>query len=598
MEASDTLTVLAEPDVPAPRRWTDRHRVPTAVAVLLLYGALSAWAFGSGLAGHWASRYIGVGTDPTDIFMWALGWWPHALAHGQNPFVLTHVFGPYRVNAGWVTTIPLLSLLAAPLTAAAGPVVSYNVLSVAAPALTAFTTYLLARDLTGYDATAVWAGFLVGFSGYEASQMLGHLNLSMVALVPLGILILVRIHRGGGEVRPWGLIIALAAVMVAQFGISTEVLFTSGLFGALALGGLWAVEGRRARPMVEATAMAAALALLALSPWLAAMLANIPSVLVAQPGRFSVNLLNLVLPSVTTIGGAAVVNLTMRFADRFPFEQTGYLGVPLLALTALGARSAWATRAGRWAVVMLAVVLLAALGPSLKSLGLLPRWPLPWGLVARVPVLDVVVPDRLMLYVVGLAALLSGLYAARPHGPRARLGITAAMAVAAVASLPAPTPSLWVSRISAPPLVTSPVLTRVVHGGTVMVLPYFDEGLSTYYQVQSGFRLRLADGYLFEGIPEPWARLPITGRMKNGALSANPASVRQFQALLRSEDVTWAFVPAPANPLVVRLLTRSGLVDRGVALGMALFYVPARLRSNPHRLSPAQLIAVATRRGS
>ena len=90
------------------------------VVPFLLYGLLSLLFFGRGLLGHFASFHIGVGEDPP-LMMWCLVWWPHAIAIGLNP-IITHAFwAPVGLNLTWSTSIPLVSLLATPLTASLGP---------------------------------------------------------------------------------------------------------------------------------------------------------------------------------------------------------------------------------------------------------------------------------------------------------------------------------------------------------------------------------------------------------------------------------------------------------------------------------------------
>ena len=69
--------------------------------------------------------------SPADasILLWSLGWWPHAILHGQNPFATTAIWAPDGVNLAWTTTVPGLALLFSPLTLIAGPVISYNVVA-------------------------------------------------------------------------------------------------------------------------------------------------------------------------------------------------------------------------------------------------------------------------------------------------------------------------------------------------------------------------------------------------------------------------------------------------------------------------------------
>ena len=64
-----------------------------------------------------------------------LVWWPYAIAHHLNPFVTQLIFAPVGFNLTWSTSIPLLSLLALPLTSTMGPIAAFNLLCVVFPAL-------------------------------------------------------------------------------------------------------------------------------------------------------------------------------------------------------------------------------------------------------------------------------------------------------------------------------------------------------------------------------------------------------------------------------------------------------------------------------
>lgn len=72
-----------------------------------------------------------------------------ALGHGLNPFISHVVWAPYGADVLWTTTVPVISLLAAPVTLALGPTIAWNLLCVIAPALSAWAAYLLCRELTG-----------------------------------------------------------------------------------------------------------------------------------------------------------------------------------------------------------------------------------------------------------------------------------------------------------------------------------------------------------------------------------------------------------------------------------------------------------------
>ncbi len=85
---------------------------------------------------HFRRDLIGGGSDP-QLFVWSLGWWPHAVIHGLNPFVTHVLWAPHGSNLVWTTSVPGLALLLAPVTLAAGPGAAYNVAAVLLPALAA-----------------------------------------------------------------------------------------------------------------------------------------------------------------------------------------------------------------------------------------------------------------------------------------------------------------------------------------------------------------------------------------------------------------------------------------------------------------------------
>ena len=81
------------------------------------------------------SEVVGPSDIEPSVFVWMLGWWPHAILHGQDPFLTAALFAPDGYNLSWAPAIPGPSLLLAPLTLTAGPVVAYNVLVLASPVL-------------------------------------------------------------------------------------------------------------------------------------------------------------------------------------------------------------------------------------------------------------------------------------------------------------------------------------------------------------------------------------------------------------------------------------------------------------------------------
>src|SRR5215831_2129706 len=264
----------------------------------LVYLLLSLLYYGT--VGDYSHMYLGYKLDPI-TFIWFLNWWPWAIAHGLNPFISYYVWYPHGFNMTWATSVPLAALLMWPLTWLSGAVVSYNVLSLVAPALAAWTAFLLARYLTQDTPASLIGGYLFGFSAYELGEMQNHLNLNMIFVVPLFVLLVVQRIRGDLS-RRW-FVGALALAMFFQLGFSTELLATSCFFGAIT----WAIflafateeERRRLWMVAGEIILAAGIMAVAAAPFLYYFVmqnrADVPSQ-IHDPAAFSNDPLNYLLP--------------------------------------------------------------------------------------------------------------------------------------------------------------------------------------------------------------------------------------------------------------------------------------------------------------
>lgn len=113
------------------------------LGALVLYLALSCLFFGRGLIGHFYTYHIGAGADPP-LMIWFLTWWPHAIANRLNPF-LTHAYwAPSGFNITWSTSIPLISLIAAPVTAMLGSIANLNIFCLLSLPVAAWCTFSFA----------------------------------------------------------------------------------------------------------------------------------------------------------------------------------------------------------------------------------------------------------------------------------------------------------------------------------------------------------------------------------------------------------------------------------------------------------------------
>ena len=343
-----------------------------ALGALGLYAAASVLIFGRGVATAPNHRVIGdLGADKT-IFMWAFVWWPHAIAHLHDPFHATAVWAPHGIDLAWITAVPGASILAPPLTFTAGPVVAYNVFMLAAPALAAWTAFLLCRTLTGRFWPPLFGGWIFGFSAFVVNQTDGHLHMTLVFLVPLAALLVVKRLRG--ELSRRSFVVWLTLVLTFQFLFSTEIFFTlclvALLFAALAwwrLPALRVALRASARDVVYAALGTIAL----LSPYLvhAFLVAGAPKRAIQSPTEYGADVLNLVVPTRRIwLRPSFAASVQEHFRGN-GVEQTAYLGIPLLAIALVFLWESRRRRAESVLALGALVMFIFACGPYIRAYG-------------------------------------------------------------------------------------------------------------------------------------------------------------------------------------------------------------------------------------
>ena len=459
---------------------------------LLGYTA-TRWALLPHGATPWsAAVLLGKGSDPGQ-YVWSLAWWPYALAHGLNPFITKIVWAPQGFNLTWDASIPSLALLAWPVTALAGPLAAFNVLTFLAPVTTGVAAYLLCLALVRKPLAAVVGGWLFAFSSYEMAQSQSHLNLDWTVAVPLvGWLTVLRYRRAVGAKT---YIAAAAALLAFEFGTSIEVFATLTLFAL----GTWVValalvadQRQRLLALAREGALVYVIWVIICLPYLVyfAMGASQVPAEIRSAATYSTDLLNFVLPTpITAIGGTAAHSLTAHFTGNFG-EDGGYVGLPLLGIVTYfaltGRRGAWSATA----TVLLGLTAIATLGPRLHVLGTI-GVRLPWLVATHLPLIKSALPARLTVYIALLVAIMTASVLVRTSR---RWWLAAALAALAVAStwpttLPGPAvrPPTWVS---------SRVYVKLLRPSTTLVLlPYGSTGNSMLWQAMSSFYFRMAGGY-------------------------------------------------------------------------------------------------------
>jgi hypothetical protein len=500
---------------PVPSWW--RTRWGRSLVAAGLYAFAAIMLVGLPILPRMSTWFLGWGQDPAS-HAWFLSWWPHAIAQWTDPFVSRVVWAPTGYNLAGSTGIPGPSLVLAPVTALFGPVVSYNVLSLASPILSAWAAFVLCRRATGSFGPSLVGGYLYGFSPYMFGQLSGHPNLALVAVAPLAVgLVLARLQD---DVSPRRFVVLLAALLVFQFLVSTEVSFSLALFGwaAMAVGLLVVSPEVRARllPTVGLVAVAYLVAGAVLSPYLfnVARSASHSPVYAFYPSFYVNDGLNFVVPTnLTAFAHDRFLSVTGDFSGNLS-EQVGYLGVPVLAsLIAFGATQ-WRRAATKVVLIAGTIPAIASLGPKLRISGN-ETIPLLWKPMTHVPLAKFALPDRFMVHAWLAIAVAMALWLASPGRYR---GARWAMAtVAVVFLLPNLSLPMWGSPVANPPFFADGIYRQYLQPGeNVLVIPYGDRGSSMLWQAETGFAFRMPGGYVSVVPPKEFKGLSILRTFYDG----------------------------------------------------------------------------------
>jgi hypothetical protein len=463
------------------------------VLVLLGYLAISFAYFGWRLLPHPGEALVGSKHDP-QIFVWSFAWWPHAIGNWTNPFFTHALYAPEGINLAWTTSVLGLALAFAPVTLLFGPIVAYNLAALMLPALAAWTAYLLCRYVTGSTWASLVGGYLFGFSSYVLGQQLqGHLHMTGVFLLPLVALALLRYVDG--NLGPGGLAWRLGVILALQLSISTEIALTMTV--ALAVGlalAAWRVKEARGRLRSALAPIAAGYGLGALlaAPLLAYAALDIPWRSFAGAETAGTDALNLVFPtSVNGLAGSSFDSLTDHFNAT---ESALYFGLPTLLMVLLYAWRRRRSRGTQFLVAGFLAGILLALGPALRIDGR-EIVTLPWTLAHHVPALENARLPRFAVYAALAASVVVALWIATTRGRiYPRPFVLPVLAVAAL--VPAVTQSLYVKDPERPRFFADGLYSRCIpRGESLAIFPY--GGDSMLWQAETGFRFRLAGGYLY-----------------------------------------------------------------------------------------------------
>ncbi|HVA83880.1 MAG TPA: hypothetical protein VNF28_03180 [Candidatus Binataceae bacterium] len=552
-------------------------------AALVIYAIASFAFFGIPLLGDFCHLGLGFGAGgDTQIPIWGLAWYPYALSHRLNPLFTDAAWAPAGCTLAWSTTIPGAALLMWPVTRWLGMIASYNILCLSTPALSAFTAFLLCRRVTCEFRAALAGGFIFGFSTYVASELLDHVSLAMVFLVPLfpylSLAFLDReMEHGFGRAKftlNAKFILALTALVIGQFLLSPEILATATLFGGvaivLALRLFDETLRRRLRSLAGISAISYGISALVLAPYLARLFPS-PFGLapIYNPSHCSSDLLNFITPVEPSMLSRLPPIRRLLQHTTWGCEPSAYLGLlPLIVILSAAGRPR--TPRARLLIAMLLIVAVATLGPVLH-LGGRALLPLPWLVAMLVPLLDNALPARFTVYLFLILAVIVALWLAR------REGFTAGRWLLGGAALVSIFPSLPMTRYTGgdnlPAFFENGLYRQYLAANEiVLILPFGASGDALLWQAEANFYFRIPQGRLLaNAIPSGFARWPIVQGLANDDPYI-PGYATQFPAFLVNHDIRTVIVNPAGEKDFARLFDGARWRRTGVG-GVVLYQI-------------------------
>ncbi len=466
---------------------------------LILGVVMSIHALQSGF-GH--AMVAGSG-DPSQALFY-LAWLPHAIGAGDNPLFSHDLFAPNGVNLMANTSILLPSLILSPITVLFGPVTSFNLLMLLAPATSALAAYIAIRRHVLWPPACFIGGLVYGFGPFELTDLrFGHFNLTLLAVPVLIFMaledILVNQQR---SFTHDGILLFLA--IAAQFFISLEMLAICLVLSVIGVFLLALMAGRKlashARHALGSIGVAAALSAGAL----------------AYPGWFFLDGPRHYLGPVWPFMGDLVASLRSLVLPHGETPGVGfisggdgdYLGVVLLGVLIIAPLACRSVPMLRFSCIMGAVAVMLSLGYHLHIGNRSTAMALPGLAMEHLPLFDDLVMSRFAAFsdfFIGMAAAIvldrlrvvhwpDGGHTYRNGSSQVSLLTAAVIVISLAPNVQGPFP---VKNIYLPTAFRSSPITMLSAGSVLLEypLPSGYDATALTYQAISGIPYRLIGGY-------------------------------------------------------------------------------------------------------
>jgi hypothetical protein len=458
-----------------------------------IYLFLSLMFFARMLPGHFFDYYIGRDTDPS-LYMWSIAWWPYVVRHHAHPFLTSLIWAPHGMNLAWVTCLPLLGIVAMPLTTTLGPLATFNIIALLLPPLAAFTAFLLCRRLSGAFIPALLGGFVFGFSPYVVGQLLSHINLILIFPIPLIAYLVAR--RIDESLTRASFVMLLTLALSMQFLLVLEpfaaMTFIAGVMLLLALRLAPREKRGRVISLIYEVAVAYALTAVLMSPYIYFFFAyGFPHQPLWSAILYSADLLNFVVPtSANAIGNNSFLG---SIASTFPaniYEQGACIGIPLIAIATIWSRRHRSEFLTKFLIATVVVSCVLACGPFLRVAGH-PVFPMPWLLIEKLPLIKSALPVRLVMYAFLALSVIFTMWLCDPLTGRTEKIVGAVATI--IMLMPNPAASFWASRAPLPMFFRDGSSSRLLAADDIVLpLPYGQKGMCMLWQAASGMNFRMA----------------------------------------------------------------------------------------------------------
>jgi hypothetical protein len=410
-------------------------------------------------------RVLSANDDDHGVFMFLVGHGDRVLFHGENPFYSYRLNVPDGVNMMANTSIMALSLPTAPITHFFGVGVTIVLLLTLGLAGTAAAWYfVLSRHLVRSRGAAYVGALWCGFAPTMVSHANGHINFVCQFVVPFIVWQVLRLREPGRAVRGG---ITLAALVVLQAFINEEIL----LFTALALGVFvlaYAAMAPRAaaavaRPFLAGMSVAATLGtvVLAYPLWLQFFGPGNYHGQPFAPEKYVTDLLSLGAFARQSLAGNGAVARVLSVSAT---EDNTFFGLPVLLMLVVCLVVLWRSAAAKALALSGLVLLVMSMGPRLRVAGHDTAIRLPFGLISRIPIIDLVSVTRFSMVTATVVGLLLALACdrmtvagaegrSRSYPRRTRVAFWAALVSVLIPVAPKPLPI--VEAVPPPAFITA-----------------------------------------------------------------------------------------------------------------------------------------------